>query len=98
MKNQINKPLHEPFCGRKHKVLKTLQQCRREIHSSVIKKYFNERLKSSKGVLYGISPENIGYIYFKSFHNRGLIDKLPEIFNYLVASKIRDFFTFRVYS
>jgi len=57
------------------------------ISKSVIRKYFNERLKFSKGVLYGISPENIGYIRFKSFHNKGLIVKLPEIFKYLSNTK-----------
>lgn len=57
------------------------------ISKNVIRKYFNERLKFSKGVMYGISPENIGYIGFKSFHNKGLIEKLPEIFNYLSNTK-----------
>jgi C-terminal processing protease CtpA/Prc len=57
------------------------------ISKSVIRKHFNKRLKSSKGVLYGITPASIGYICFKSFHNSSLIDELPDIFKYLSNTK-----------
>lgn len=57
------------------------------ISKSVIRKHFNKRLKSSRGVLYGITPGSIGYICFKSFHNSSLIDELPDIFKYLSNTK-----------
>ncbi|HUS87450.1 MAG TPA: hypothetical protein VMW76_09430 [Bacteroidales bacterium] len=57
------------------------------ISNKVIRKYFYERLKSSKSVMYGITSEKIGYIYFKSFHDKGLINKLPDVFKYLSNTK-----------
>jgi len=53
----------------------------------VIKKYFDKHLKSSKGVLYGVSPDNIGYIYFNSFKNLALIEEFPEIFKSFKSTK-----------
>ena len=60
---------------------------RNTVSKAVIKKYFDKHLKSSKGVFYGVSPENIGYIYFNSFTNLGLTEEFPEIFKSFKSTK-----------
>ena len=58
---------HQKYVYNSPRQLKNLHA----ISKKVISKYFSEKLKKpkSKSVMYGISPENIGYVYFNNFYD-----------------------------
>ena len=59
------------------------------ISKKVIGKYFSEKLKipKSKSVLYGITPDNIGYIYFNNFYDNGIENEFSGIVKSLGNTK-----------
>ena len=63
----------------------------------VIRKYFSKKLARAecKSVMYGITPENIGYIYFYDLLKSDLRTEFPEILKHLSNTKglILDFRT-----
>lgn len=59
------------------------------ISKKVIGKYFSEKLKmpKSKSVLYGMTPDNIGYIYFNNFYDNGIENEFYDIVKSLGDTK-----------
>jgi len=55
----------------------------------VVRKYFKSELllTKSKTTEYGITPDNIGYIYLSTFGKKYLLDEFSGIINYLMNTK-----------
>ena len=55
------------------------------ISTRVIRKYFDTKLTrtKSKSAMYGITGENIGYVYFYDLMDNGLEEEFPDILEYL---------------
>lgn len=70
---------------------------KRTISRGVIRRYFDTELTrtKSKSAMYGMTAENIGYIYFYDLMDHGLEEEFPGILEYLKNTKglILDFRT-----
>jgi hypothetical protein len=55
----------------------------------VVRRYFNNelRLTRSESAEYGITTDNIGYLFLSDFHGGYLADEFPEIISYLRNTK-----------
>jgi hypothetical protein len=55
----------------------------------VVRRYFNEELQvtRSKSAEYGITPDNIGYVFLSDFHGNYLVNEFPEIIDYVKNTK-----------
>lgn len=55
----------------------------------VVRSYFNDelRLSESESAEYGITPENVGYLFLSDFHGDYLVNEFPEIIAYFKDTK-----------